>query len=505
MAQDALSDGFVKLCISDGLNFFDGKCRVLIEGQFIPVVGSEVVADTITRVLNTRDIEAQFGVGSVLSEALKKVMCACPSKIDLFALPRADAAASVASVYTLTITGPATSDGRFTLFMGDSSYNIDFTVTSGDTATQIAAELVTHVLPSFPFTAVAAAGVVTFTAKNKGTIGNWLIPIYNWAGRANYAPVGVDVAFAHTVVGSVDPAGPAAGYSAVIGECCYSCYALLSDNEIWQTAFRDHIRDAWDCTKPQCFGNGYTFNAGTLGQILATGDNSPELSRMAHCAEDPIFPYLKVANYTGLSCCSACDHPEASIQGKDRGLLSCVAMPQTCEVCFTFDEQEQLKANGFVVTGPANIGSGALTNPYIFNDVTNYLYDELGRPNATFRDTSSRRLAAATAVSLATQLQTFNGLGLYTKNTTLREGTVGTTPRMMLASIRTWAKSQIGILFSEFDNLDEDLTLQTDFQVQPPCVGVPGVMHLNMRYRPPVRISRINTNLSPALFDNCDR
>lgn len=508
MAQEALSDGYVNLCIDPSLNFADGTCRVFIEGQvYDPDLGCPIVPDVIVRVNSVRDVDCQFGPGSPLAEAIKKAMCQCPSGIEVYALPRLDSTDpdAAAAVYTLTVAGTATSDGRATFFMGDSEYNIDVRVREGETAAQIAAIIAAAVPETFPFTATVAGAVITLTAKNKGTIGNHLNVIYNWAGRSGYAPSGVTFTFAQTVQGEIDPGPPAAGYASIVGECCYSCYILLTEDTTWQEGLRDHIRSAWACDKPQCFGHGYVYNVGTVGQILSTGDNSGELSRMAHSAEDPIFPYLKVAAFGALSCCTACENPELSIQGPVNGLLSCVAMPTTCSAFFSYDDTVALREAGFVVTGPATIGTGALTNPYVFNDVTNYLYDDLGRPNATFRDASARRLAAATAISIAEKLQEFNGLGLFTKNTTIREGVLGTNPRLMLANIRAWAKQNVGVLFSEFDDIDSDIQLRTDFQVAPKCAGKPGVLHLNMRYRPPVRIDRVNVNLQPALLDNCDR
>lgn len=506
MAQEALSDGFVNLCIDPGLNFADGTCRVFIEGQvYDPEAGCPIVPDVLVRVNSARDVDCQFGSGSVLAEAVKKVMCQCTDRIEVYALPRLDAEDGVAAVYTLTVAGTATEDGRATFFMGDADYNIDFRVRAGNTASEIAALLAAEVQSFFPFSVAVSGAVVTFTAKNAGTVGNHLNVIYNWAGRSGFAPAGVTFAFAQTVEGSGDPSAPEGGYASIIGECCYSCYILLSEDTDWQEAMRDHIRSAWACDKPQCFGHGYVYNIGTVGQILATGDNSGELSRLAHSPDDPIFPYLKVASYAALSCCTACTNPELSIQGPVNGLLSCVSMPATCAAFFSYDEMQQLRENGFVVTGPATIGTGSLTNPYIFNDVTNYLYDDLGRENATFRDASSRRLAAATAISIAEKLQEFNGLGLFTRNTAIREGVRGTNPRLMLANIRAWAKDNVGVLFSEFDNIDSDIKLQTDFEIAPRCQGKPGQLHLNMRYRPPVRIDRVNVNLQPALLDNCNR
>lgn len=503
MAQSVLSDGFVKLCITDSLNFIGDRCRVLIEGQMLAAGTAE--PNTIVRVSTDRDLEEVFGRGSVLAESLRKAFCVCREGVELYAFPRLDGEDAVAAVYTLTFTGNATSDGRATFYMGDSDYNMDFRVREGDTPTIMAAAFVAELSPDFPYSAVAAAGVVTLTARNAGTVGNFLNPIYNWAGRSNYAPGGVAVAFAQTVQGSGN-AAPPTDYADQIGECCYEAYILLSDDVNWQEAMRDQVRDAWDCSKPQCFGHGYVYNVGSLGQILATGDNSPELSRMALSPVAPLLPYFKAVNYGVLSACEGCENPEVSIQGQTFGLLTCVAQPATCQADFTNDEIIQLKEFGFVVTGPANIGSGTLTNPYVYNDVTNYLYDSLGRANFTFRSTNSRRLAKATAISIATKLQEFNGLGMFLRNTAIREGVQGTNRNLMLADIRAWARDNEGVIFSEFSDITRQITLQTDAEVQrAKCTGRPGRFHLNVTYEPPVRIDEIVTNLQPSLLENCNR
>lgn len=500
MAQDALANGFVQLCIDPSLNFYDGACRMLVEGQ---ALGAGFTEDVIVPVYNERDLNALFGRGSVLTEALRVVLCECAQNIELFALPRKDVTADVAAVYTTTITGPATGDGRFTLFLGHADYNVDVEVNSGDTVAAIAAKVVAAVPLDFPYVATAVATGVTFTARNKGTVGNYLNPVYNWQGRQNYAPAGVTVTTVRTTAGTGAP--PAVDIINAAGDCCYNVVVYLGDDAANQDALRDYIRDAWSCDKPQCFGQGYVFNAGSLGQVLAKGDNSAELCRVAYALDSFDLPYLTVSSYGAKSACIACVNPEVSIQGPDNGVLACVAIPASCSSPWTYDERLQLQAAGFVTYGPSNSGFGSLTNLQIYNDVTNYLYDELGRRNTTFRDANSRRLAAATAISIAEKLNEYNGIALFTKNTDVRQGVKGTNPRLILADLRAWALDNIGVLFSEFRNIDQDITVKTDFEVAPACQGDPNLLHVNFRYQPPLRIGTIRTNLQPQMLDNCDR
>ncbi|MGL5736570.1 MAG: hypothetical protein ACRCYS_17035 [Beijerinckiaceae bacterium] len=506
MAQEVLQDGFVKVCIDPSLNYYDGKCRIIVEGQYIVngALATPIVADKPMRITSTRDLDSMFTAGSILAEGLKTLFCSCPSNAEVYAIPRADAGTAVKAVYTMTVTGPATSDGALDIFLGNRRFSIEsLPILSGDTATAIAAAIVAALPANFPYTAVAALGVITFTAKNGGTIGNYLNPIVNWKGLQNRAPNDVTITTTRPTAGANNPAP--INYANALGECCYDVFALLTDDRPWQRGLKDYIATKWSCDTPQCFGHGYTFNSGTIGQVLAAADNSAELSRVAVPLNPMSFPWERTINYAARSVCSACDSPELNIQGKVNGLLQCVYEPASCGSDWTFDETVQLKENGFVVMGPTSNGFGQLSNIYVYNDVTNYLYDDLGRPNATFRDASSRRMAKKTAVELATRIQLSNGLSLFTRNTRIAQGTFGTTKRLLLADIVAWAKSQVGILFSEFENIETDIDLKEDFELAAACQGIPCKLHLNMRYRRPCRLASVNVNLQPKELDNCLR
>jgi hypothetical protein len=503
MAQDLLADGFVQFCINTSLNYYDGKCKVLVEGQ--ARVATSGGFDKLNPVTSVRDVDAAFGAGSVLAETLKKMFCVCPTNVQIFAIPRADAVGATAAVYTLTFTGPATADGRLSLYLMDADYSIDIFVPSGTTAAQLATLVNTAIPVDFPFTGVVAANVITFTAKTgvRGKIGNVLTAIPNWQGRQNYQAPGIGVTVAQTTVGVGAPV--ALNYASILGACCYDCTALLYDDVALQKAHQDYLDTQWDCKVPGCFGHAYTYVEGTPAQILARFTNTATMNKLALCPGDTGVPWFKAGVYAALSCCSTCTSPELSVQGRTYGVLSCINVPADCTSCFTFDEQTVLRANGFVVSGSLAGGAGVYTNPYIFNDVTNQLYDTAGRPNVTFRDTSARRLAKQTALALAEQLQQFSALGLFSASTTIKQGTFGTNARLIQGQVRAWAKSQIGILFSEFENIDADIEVKTDFETAANCQGIPGKLSLLFRYRPPVRTGQIAVSALPKVLDNCTR
>ena len=145
--------------------------------------------------------------------------------------------------------------------------------------------------------------------------------IYNWHQRRDYAPAGVEMAFAQTVQGA-HGAIVVPDYQAILGECCYCCIGMLYANDDWQDAMIAYIASAWSCDKPQCFGHGYTYNYGSFGQILAADTNSAEVSRIAQCTTDPVVGWLKAAAYAAHSCCITIDHPEMSVQGPNFGVLA---------------------------------------------------------------------------------------------------------------------------------------------------------------------------------------
>jgi phage tail sheath gpL-like len=509
MSIDSLRSGAIRICFDPSLNVYPTKCRILIEGQMLDTGTAE--DGVLIKIPSLRDMDTLFGDGSVIAEGLRTAFSCCPNQaMEFYALPHKDASVGAATkaVYTLEFQNNAATHGRVDVYIGDGRWNTSVRITAGSTPEEIAS-FVAAALENeagFPFNitlGTPSTATITLTAKNAGTVGNCVSIIYNWHQRRDYAPKDVEMVVTQTVVGTNTRPFVFPDYQAILGECCYCCIGMLYDNPEWQDAMIAYIESAWDCAKPQCFGHGYCYNSGTLGEILSCDTNSPEVSRLAQCCDDPSIGWLKVAAYAAQSCCSAVDNPEMSIQGPQFGVLNCLRQPESCFQCFTFEEQQLLEATGFVVTVPLQGGTGHLTAPMIVNDVTNNRYDSDGRLNATWWNVNARRLAMVTADSMAIMLGTIVGLGLFTKNTTIPVGIRGTNPKLILGQLRAWAKDHIGVLFSEFEDIDRDITLMTDFEVAPKCQGVCGKLWVNFIYRPPCRISNILVNAQPSMLSNC--
>lgn len=143
--------------------------KTLIIGQ--RMAAGSVLANVVTDVFSDADAATYFGNGSQLHLMCRAAIKANPY-LSLQAIAMDDAGAGVLASGTVTVTGPATKTGVLTVKVAGKQVQI--AINSADTATVIAAALAAQVAlqPDLPVTASAAVGVVTFTAKNKGTQGN---------------------------------------------------------------------------------------------------------------------------------------------------------------------------------------------------------------------------------------------------------------------------------------------------------------------------------------------
>ena len=143
-----------------------------------------------------------------------------------------------------------------------------------------------HATPGLPFDVTSALGVVTLTAKNAGTVGNGMMPIYNWTQRRNHAPgwvLGYGCTSGTKITNGAVDTFTAPDYAAILGECCYCCIAMLYDNYEWQSGGCLHHGLTSSTVIRSTSVHAFTYNYGSLGQILANDTNSAEVSRLAVC------------------------------------------------------------------------------------------------------------------------------------------------------------------------------------------------------------------------------
>ena len=143
--------------------------KILIPGQYDS--GKSPTDNIPQLILDLDDAWTRYGRGSLLSLLIKAALKK-RGTVPIYALPLADAGAGVQATGTLVITGPASADGIFAVYVG--GVRIPVVVSDTDDATAIGAAVEAAITAALdlPVTASNAAGTVTFTVRWKGESGN---------------------------------------------------------------------------------------------------------------------------------------------------------------------------------------------------------------------------------------------------------------------------------------------------------------------------------------------
>lgn len=175
--------------------------KVLIVGQMLTGLAT---AGTPVQVTRADQAAALFGAGSQI-EWMIRFFRANNTTTELWAVGLADAGSSTANTRTITITGTPSAAGTWPLYIGGRSVRVAAQLTDTPTtaATAIAAAVNADIY--LPFTATSAAGVVTLTARNKGTWGA-SVDVRMGYYPDDIVPPGFAATIATGVAGATDPA-----------------------------------------------------------------------------------------------------------------------------------------------------------------------------------------------------------------------------------------------------------------------------------------------------------
>lgn len=186
----------------DGKGLAEWPTRVMIVGP--KLASGSGVPLTKYRITRPEDGIALCGAGSA-GAAMVSAFKSANAVSDVYLVPVADDGAATAAG-TVTITGTATAGGVLALYVDDN--RVPVTVTAGMTvaqvATAVAAAITNYAYATLPVTASAAAGVVTFTARHKGEIGNGIAIAIN-RREGDGTPAGLTVAVVAMAGGATNP------------------------------------------------------------------------------------------------------------------------------------------------------------------------------------------------------------------------------------------------------------------------------------------------------------
>jgi phage tail sheath gpL-like len=355
----------------DRRGLYDYPTKVLIVGQ----MAAGATAAALTPKPITRDTEAAafFGAGSPLAQMVATFRK--NNKInELWAIGVADAAGAVAAVRTITVTGAPTDSGTLCLYIGGKRLAVGVSV--ADTVATIATATATAITadPTLPFTASAAAGVVTLTAKAKGTCGSAIdLRLNYWPWETT--PAGIAVAFASTTSGATDPTIQAV-FDVVTNLWFTDFVVQWSDSANMALIDAEMLRRYNAMAKLDA--HSYIGLAGTYATVTTWSStrNSPYVSVLpAKGAPQP--PWVWAASLGGVATRYLTDDPARQLGSL---VLQDIMAPASID-CFTPTEQNLLLDKGLSAFDPQDDGTVTLNRV-----VTSYVKTAAGIDDEAWLD-----------------------------------------------------------------------------------------------------------------------
>ena len=140
------------------------------------IVGQKVSSGTassgaVYEITTSAEADALYGANSILALKVRKFYESFNEQTKILTIGVNDNGSGVAATSTITFAGTPTSNGTATIRIGGTGFEYTITYLTTDTATTLAAQLVATITADTKalITATNLAGVVTLTARNKGT------------------------------------------------------------------------------------------------------------------------------------------------------------------------------------------------------------------------------------------------------------------------------------------------------------------------------------------------
>lgn len=229
----------------------------LIIGQ--KLAAGTLAAGVLTDVFSDVDAAVFAGYGSQVHRMVAAALRANPyANISIVAMD--DAVGATAASWPVTMTGAPTQAGVFSLLLNDDIIQIPVATT--DTPTSVAAAIVAAVSarPNLPFTATNAAGIVTLTAKNGGTVAN------SFKVATSGAVAGLTTVVGALTAGAIDPDITTALTSAFLGG--HTQVITPYRDTANMTALRNHLDNVGNYAEKR-WALGYTASNGTLAAAIS--------------------------------------------------------------------------------------------------------------------------------------------------------------------------------------------------------------------------------------------
>jgi phage tail sheath gpL-like len=152
----------------------DSRSILIVAPMLSGTATSGVVVENL---LSEAEFNTAFGRQSRLAKVGRQIIKGCSvsrTKPKISAIGLSDNAGGVAATGTIAVSGTATANGTFTFYVDSTRSKYEIAITSGQTATQVGASIVSAITADLDsvVSAVNTTGSVVLTALNKGTCGN---------------------------------------------------------------------------------------------------------------------------------------------------------------------------------------------------------------------------------------------------------------------------------------------------------------------------------------------
>lgn len=349
------------------------KYRVLMIGQ--KTSGGTAAADSFPIVTSADQVATLAGRGSMLHR-MARAWYAKNKATALQIGVLADNGAGVAATSTVTFATTASSAGTWSFYIAGELVQVG--VASGDTATLQAAALVTAIAanPNLPVTAANTAGVVTLTAKNKGTCGNDIDVRLNYQGAAELAaqPSATTCAIVAMTSGATNPT--LTGLIAAIGDSWFNVIVNPYTDATSLSALETELASRAGPTR-MIPGLAIAAKNATVSALatLGTGRNS-QFSTITATQNSPTPTFEAAARIAAVAAASAEIDPARPFQTLDTGILA----PAEADL-FTLEERNTLLFDGISSLKVAAGGSVQIERL-----ITTYQTNAAGTADASYLD-----------------------------------------------------------------------------------------------------------------------
>ncbi|MCC3745325.1 phage tail sheath subtilisin-like domain-containing protein [Rouxiella badensis] len=288
--------------------------RTLIIGQMltnaavnpnIPVIESSAS--------NTAGI---YGAGSMLHNQMTAYL-ANDIAGEIYLLPLVDGTSMVAATGTITLTTAPNETGVISLYVG--GQRVQTTVLSTDTVTTMATALTAAINATIalPVTASSAAGVITLTAKNKGTHGNSIDLRLNYLGSAGgeATPDGLGITL-NALTGGIGAPDMTTAL-ANLGDRTFDFIVTPYTDTTSLDALKNLLSDStgrWSYAS-QLYGHVFGAVSGAYGQLTTLGEaRNDQHATLLGVYDSPTPAYVWAAATTGAVAGSLRNDPGRPLQ-----------------------------------------------------------------------------------------------------------------------------------------------------------------------------------------------